>query len=300
MEDLNRSEVSKEEFILAYKEYASKSEKLSFLVKKLVRDRIIRLEDCYWLKTAIMNINNIDEFLKYNMENLHTFDVVYSGYVNKFTEKEESNNIYESFTPVTIIKSHMKNNPYVLIIKPNEYDNSEITYRLKDYITLQDANDYNQGVIMMKIKTINPNDYDGIEVQKLSIENGILCHEDYKSSPSGNIINTTLYDLNYILSRLSKVGSRYSFYTRDYMITPDIKFLDNLPKFITKEDNIINYIVAYENIDNPGVYNVEYRGEVNDRVERINETMEGESFYDAYNNFMINKGFFKDNKEKTK
>ena len=294
---MNHGNASTEELIEAYKEYANKNEVLLPLLKELINNRTLNFEYCYWLKTAIMDINNLDEYLKYNIENLDTFDVMYSGYAKKMIEKPEDRYVNDSFLPITIIKSSMRDNPYVITIKPNEYGISEITYMLKDYITLKDANDNNQGVIMMNIKTVNPNDYDGIEVDKISIENGVLYHENYKASPNGKVIRTSVYDLTYILTRHSKVGSLYSFFTKDFMINPDIDFIDNIPSFIRKEDNRIDYIIVYEKHDVLGEYKVNY---TNDNDRRVETAIEGETLYDAYTRYMIERGFFKDNKEKTK
>ena len=213
----------------------------------------------------------LDEYLVVNTNNLEEFSL-------------DSINIRTGYGDVKIpyhfIKPIDENNPYIMWITGNM---SEINYALKDKIPLRRVIESDQGTVSFSIRIAN-----SMSFRRRIANSEYVLDEEYivkDGDDEKNIIRTDFGVVDYLPY----------FYTEEeynkHMLEPQSTFKDSL---------FWSYRSAHGSIWarklEDGTYKIQ-EFDVDGRPEK-SEIRTGSSLYSAYNEYMIEKGYFKDNEQK--
>lgn len=302
----NKSDLTRDEYIEAYKKELCDDENISYFIKELINNDCIDFNvGYYWVEDVVKTFNYLDDYLKHNIDNLESYEFASQLYLDarKYSPGNypENANYYHNHSVIKVctFNSYFIENPYH--IYTDGYP-GEIHYVLKDSIRVEDAVNNDIGILCIHAKP-NGEKADGtLKIEKDSIENGLFIEETYREDWFSGVIYATVYDIKKAIDRKyinpfdgTKVeGALFN----PYPIKREKEGIIGArkPWFVGKDDCIFSVTAYYHKTNNfkPGEYMVEYY----DDLGRHNETIYGDSLYSAYYNFMIEKGCFKDNSEK--
>ena len=304
--DENVRDLGFDKFKDAYKEKLLNNPDLSFVVRQIVENDAFDISHrYYWVKNAVKAFTYLDEYLKYNVPDLETFELSSVFYLDgeKYNEGERFLNTLSYYyfnTPcikVCRFESFLERNPYQLYTDGYPGD---LHYLLKKPITVQEAVDSNIGVLSFNANPAGGRG-DDLVIEKDMILDGLFIEEDYKAGWTGQVVNVTIHDLRGALERKEASwvdGDK----AENHVIAPlpmkrkKYGTLDSKRPWVLEEKDIIAGLTVYNDYDIPNVYNIYYR----DKNGTHEEKVPGTSVYSVYYDFMVKKGYFKDELEKNK
>ena len=244
------------------------SKDYSRLIEFLINRLNILLADQFFFRipdTNIKPVEALNEYFNYNVEGFENFDVDYKPVDLEFGNKK---------IPVYVITPEDEKHKMITIGEP-----AELHYMLKDNKTLSECVNNNTGVISFGMKSGN-----GLFFTKNYIGNGKYIREEYVP---GKMISADIFNADYIL-KCNK--DEYN------------------NKNITNSASPFKYPFFYQynyfskNVEVTKISNHKFRIDVTDCDTRpvYNEVVDGDSLYSTYYNYMVEKGYFKDNREKFK
>ena len=276
MEDnRNRENYNPKKFKEVYKEELLNNHDLSYAVREMIEKDCVDLSDSfYWIREVVNRFKTIDEYLRYNVDNLGTYEYNNTIYLSKRKYNSNQKGIIKVSTFNSLL-SDCKYNLYVDDIP------GDIHLQLKEPITIKEAVDSNIGVLSLDI---NSCDKDGnFEAIKGYIEGHTFIDEIYMEDK----ILTTVYDLRAKLKSDVELLGGTTF--RDYVMNPypipKDTGVTKKPYFIEREDLLCS-INVYKS---DGKYIIELYDMFG---RKTSDFIEGTSLYDAYSKFMTRKGFF--------
>lgn len=303
MEEKNRINLSEDDFKKAYKESLLANEDLSYVVRQLIENDCIDLRESptyFRVEDAVRAFDFLDEFLKYNVEDLESYELTSNIYLDatQYYVKGEPRNTY-------LYCSH----PIIQICqfascfgksKYNMYTDGypgELHYLLKNGIRVEDAVK-TEGVLSILVKPTGINGISTLQIEKDYVNNGLFIEETYNDSFSCPSIDFMIYDLNKALAR----GEKHPFTgieAKDIEIMPFPYKRDKngvmggrKPWFLTQRDIAACGVIMYDVDKNE--YHLHYRENGNTHDGKLT----GESLYSVYYNFMEENKYFSPNQRK--
>ena len=313
MEDeRNIGNLSYEDFNKAYKSDLLNDPSLSYVVRQILENDCIQLERShYWVSDADNAFKYLDEYLKYNIPDLESYELKNKFYLNgkKYNSGEEYKGTYQYFywnepeIKVCSFESVYGNTPY------NMYTDGypgEFHYVLKEPMKCGDILNNDVGILSIHVNPCAEDD-DTMIIEKDYAKDGLFIEEDYKTGwrYKAGSIRAKIYDFKTALGRGEKDPFE-GIKAEDVVIAPvpmerkRYGLMDSKKPWFIGEDDLlftVSVVQSRKDRDNPHKFTVEY-WDSNDYVGvpfgLHNEEIEGESIYDAYYKFMVKKGFFRD------
>ena len=286
MED-NRSlnDLTYDEFKQAYTYDLLNKYELSNVGRELLINNCIDLSHIfYYVRDAIKVYLALDEYLRLNIDNLGGYEYNSTFYLN-------SNNVALPIK-VSTFNSLSINNKYNFYVDGYQ---GVVHLQLNKNISLRKAIDDNLDVLSIDINPYNEK-IDRLEGVKYYLNNYLYMEESYLLGAQQTTVTTTIWDLRNKAKEFANDRENESNFDEYYIDTRPFDDRQNnskKPWFVAKKDEVFT-VNAY--IDKNG----EYIYELYDLYGRKDTgKLEGESFYEAYYNFMLEKGFFKRDSRET-